>query len=56
VKKKSKNEYEELILRKNFNNKKSNREQSNALRSQFETFKLNQKLNNREINQVFAFN
>ncbi len=39
-------DYEESISKENFNNQKSNREQSNAFRSRSEIFKSNQKLNN----------
>jgi hypothetical protein len=55
-----KREYEESILRSNINNQESSREQSNVSNSRFrsETFKSNsnnQKLNNREMSQVFEF-
>ncbi len=54
-------EYEESIFRRNFNNQKSNREQSNISKSRFwfETFKSNvnnnQKLINRKMNEFFVF-
>jgi hypothetical protein len=51
-------EYEELILRKNFNNQVSSCEQSSEFRSRSEIFKSNannQSSNNREMSQVFAF-
>ncbi len=54
----NRDEYEESTLRKNFNNQKSSREQSNASRSRFETSKSNlnnQKQINREINQALEF-
>jgi hypothetical protein len=57
-----KKEYEKSIFKKNFNNQKSSREQSNisSSRFRFETFKSNtnnnQKSINREINRFFALN
>jgi hypothetical protein len=48
-------DYEESISRKNFNNQESSHEQSNAFRSRSETFKSNQRSNNREMSQVFEF-
>ncbi len=61
VKNINRDEYEESVLRKNFNNQESNREQSNisSFKFRFETFKSNvnnnQKSNNREMNQALEF-
>ncbi len=50
-------EYEESILRENLNNQESSREQTNTSDWRFwsEISKSNQKSNNREMSQVFAF-
>jgi S-adenosylmethionine synthetase len=53
-----KKEYEESILKENFNNQKLSREQSSEFRSRSETSKSNmnnQNSNNREMSQAFAF-
>ncbi len=55
VKEEYEEDYEESILRENFNNQKSSHEQSNAFRFRFETFKSNQKSNNQKMNQVLEF-
>jgi hypothetical protein len=56
----NRDEYEKSVLKRNFSNQESNREQSNALdfKFRFKTFKSNsnnQKSNNCEMSQVFAF-
>ncbi len=50
-------EYKKSTLKKNLNNQKSSREQSNTSNSRFrfKTSKSNQKSNNREMSQVLAF-